>query len=93
MTEPMKTAEEILRAKFSGLSHKIVTPVHPVQKTLIVAAMQEYADQEKSAERERILSEVRKYVFWHDKFFNDTIVGQPPSLQPLRDLIKDKSHE
>lgn len=38
--------------------------------------------------------EVKKYVFWHDKFFNDTIVGQPPSLQPLRDLIselKDKS--
>lgn len=90
MTEPMKTATDILKS--NGLISERETGIEVLYvhgHLSLVNALEQYAALKVAAERERILSEVREYVFWHDKFFNDTIVGQPPSLQPLRDLIKD----
>jgi hypothetical protein len=43
----MKTAEEILTSKFEGLESKIPSPLHEVQRALIISAMEEYAKQYK----------------------------------------------
>lgn len=42
---------------------------------------------EMKKEREELVEGVRKWAFHWDKFFSEPKVGQPPSIQELKDLL------
>lgn len=82
-----KAVDDYLRSQGEDPEKLAATGIVFVRTVIENIKLKEQLKEERNKAIE-LQDEVKKYVFWHDKFFNDVKVGQPPSLQPLRNLIK-----